>query len=109
MSNGFAFHEPTPVIGEDEDGLPTVLLYPAGVAYPVARREDGWVTVLLPADDGDIESSFPESVGDLLRAAKPEPATTVPYREAAERFPDLVSAADLEDYEAAAKVIAEWR
>jgi hypothetical protein len=108
MTNGFAFHEPQPVIDEDEDGLPIVAVYPAGAAYSVAGVEDGWVNVLLPSAGGDIESSFPESVGTMTDAPAPVPATLVPYREAAERFPDLISTDDLADYEAAAKAIAEW-
>ncbi|WP_157538044.1 hypothetical protein [Microbacterium sp. Root280D1] len=108
MSSGFAFHEAQPVIDEDEDGLPIVAAYPAGAAYAVAGVDDGWVHVLLPSAGGDIESSFPESVGTLTDASAPAPATLVPYREAAERFPDLISADDLADYEAAARAIAEW-
>ena len=108
MSTGFAFHEPTPVIDEGDDGLPIVAVYPAGAAYPVEGIEDGWVNVQLPTSYGSLESSFPESVGTLSEATSPAPATLVPYREAAERYPDLISAADLADYEAAAKTIAEW-
>lgn len=109
MTNGFAFHESQPVIDEDEDGLPIVAVYPAGAAYPVAGSGGGWVSVLLPSDGGDIESSFPESVGTLTDAPAPAPATLVPYRDAAKRYPDLISAEELESYEAAAKSIAEWR
>ena len=109
MSNGFAFHEPQPVIDEGDNGLPIVVVFPAGVAYTVAGVESGWVNVLLPSPNGsEFESTFPESVGNLLRAAKPEPGTPISYREAAERYPDLISAADLDEYEAAAKTIAEW-
>lgn len=109
MTNGFAFHDPQPVIDEDADGLPIVAVYPAGAAYVVASVENGWVSVLLPSRDGSIESTFPESVGTLTDAPAPIPATLVPFRDAAERYPDLISAADLDDYETAAAVIAQWR
>lgn len=109
MSTGFAFNEAQPVIDEDEDGLPIVAVYPAGASYPVVSVEGGWVNVMLPSLNDDFESTFPESVGTLTDAAAPAPATLVPYREAAERYPDLISAADLEDHEAAAAVIAQWK
>lgn len=108
MTNGFAFHEAQPVIDEDEEGLPIVAVYPAGAAYSVAGVDDGWVDLLLPSAGGDIESSFPESVGTLTDAPAPAPATLLSYRDAAKRFPNFISAEDLADYEAAAKVIAEW-
>ncbi|WP_029260286.1 hypothetical protein [Microbacterium sp. Cr-K29] len=107
MTNGFAFHEAQPVIDEDEKGLPIVVVYPAGAPYPVAGVDDGWVIVLLPSAGGDIESSFPASAGAFTDVPGPVPATLLSYRDAAERFPDLISAEELANYEAAAKSGAE--
>ncbi|SJN44094.1 hypothetical protein FM104_13160 [Microbacterium esteraromaticum] len=56
-----------------------------------------------------MESAFPESVGTLTDTTSPAAATLVPYREAAEHYPDLIGPEDLEDYEAAAAAIAQWR
>lgn len=109
MSSGFAFHDPQPVILEDRDGLPIVGVYPAGAAYPVSSVDGDWVEVLLPSDDGDVPSSFPTSVGALTDAPAPVAPTMVAYREAAKRYPELVTAEDLADYEAAATSIADWR
>ncbi|WP_087132683.1 hypothetical protein [Microbacterium esteraromaticum] len=109
MSTGFAFHDVQPVIDEDADGLPIVAVYPAGAAYPVTSIDGGWVTVQLPSISGHMESAFPESVGTLTDTTSPAAATLVPYREAAEHYPDLIGPEDLEDYEAAAAAIAQWR
>lgn len=109
MSNGFAFREAQPVIDQDPEGLRIVAVYPAGAAYPVAGVEDRYVRVLLPSGEDDLESTFPEDVGVLTNVLSPAPAKLIPYVEAAKLYPDLIGPEDIEDYESAAKAIAEWR
>ncbi|WDH78218.1 hypothetical protein PTQ19_11920 [Microbacterium esteraromaticum] len=105
MSRAFAFRESQPVIVDDERGLPAVGVYPAGVGFRAIEEyeESGerWVTVELPDLDDSFESDFPVRVGEFVDSIGNAEPERISLHDAAKRFPALVDAEMIEEYERA--------
>lgn len=79
----------------------------AGVCAP-GGAEQRWLAPALPDEDDFVVSGFPSSMGrfvDTVDAPQPE---RVSLRDAAERFPSLVDAEMLEDYERAESILEQY-